>query len=50
MANKFIKSKAKPNSLGPGFRTPDNFRARNFGKGVQVKFNPSQFKTQHKGG
>lgn len=56
MANKFIKSKSGKNSAGPGFRTSDHFKASIFGGGKlkfgspQMKFNPSQFKTQHKGG
>lgn len=41
-----------------GFRTPDHFKAQTFGgpalpagrqKPPQLKFNPAQFKTQHKG-
>jgi hypothetical protein len=46
----YIKSKSAP---ALGFRTPDFFRGSKFGgKGgkPQAKFNPSQFKTQHKGG
>ena len=36
-----------------GFRTPDFFKNSRFGGklgGSKSKFNPSQFKTQHKGG
>jgi len=46
----FIKKKAGPTL---GFRTSDFFRGSRFsGKGpkIQTKFNPTQFKTQHKGG
>jgi hypothetical protein len=45
----FIKKKAGP---ALGFRTSDFFRGSKFGGGnkSQLKFNPSQFKTQHKGG
>ena len=34
-----------------GYRTPDNFKSRTFGKGGPnvVKFTPGLFKTQHKG-
>ncbi len=38
--------------FGPplGFRTPSAFRGRVFGGGKpQAKFDPSRFKTQHKG-
>ena len=61
MAKTFIKSKAKPNAAGPGFRTPDHFKASLHAQasilsGGQskpatpiLKFNPAQFKTQHKG-
>jgi hypothetical protein len=55
MVKSFIKSKSEPNQLGPGFRTPSMFRGSMFSKSNQVpnvvpKFNPSQFRTQHKGG
>ncbi len=46
----YIKKKAGP---ALGFRTPGFFRASKFGKGSPgktVKFDPSQFRTQHKGG
>lgn len=46
----FSKGKAKPQL---GFRTSDYFRASKFGGKVNtpgVKFNQSQFRTQHKGG
>lgn len=50
-SNSFDKSKSGP---ALGFRTPSFFRASKFGGkqnlSGQVKFNPSQFKTQHKGG
>jgi len=62
MSVKFVKGKSAPNATGPGFRTSDHFRGSKFsgggsrfGKGnmnakpPQVKFNPAQFKTQHKG-
>lgn len=57
----FIKGKSAPNAAGPGFRTSDHFKGSLFGGGSrfgkgnanakqpQVKFNPAQFKTQHKG-
>lgn len=59
-AKKFIKSKSEPNATGPGYRTSDHFKGSVFsGEGSKfseskfkkpnVKFNPSQFKTQHKG-
>lgn len=52
----YIKSKT---ASGLGFRTPAFFRGGlpaqagkfgNKGKTSQPKFNPSQFRTQHKGG
>ncbi len=46
----YIKSKS---ASALGFRTPDFLRASKFGgKGNKpvLKFNASQFKTQHKGG
>jgi hypothetical protein len=44
----FIKKKAGPQL---GFRTSDFFRAKKFGAKVPTqKVNPSQFRTQHKGG
>lgn len=44
----YIKKKAGP---ALGFRTPDFFKASKFSsKGVTGKFNPSQFRTQHKAG
>ncbi len=55
MAKKFIKSKSTPNSAGPGYRTPDHFKGSVFSGGKskfsspQIKFNPGQFKIQHKG-
>ena len=58
----YIKSKSAPNAAGPGFRTSDHFRGSKFSGGgskfsggnvnskpPQIKFNPAQFKTQHKG-
>jgi hypothetical protein len=42
----------KSNTLGPKYRTPDHFKGKNFGaskKSHQVRFNPGQFKVQHKG-
>ena len=52
----FSKSKTGPNQAGPGFRTSDHFKGSvfsggksRFGTPPRVKFNPSQFKTQHKG-
>lgn len=44
----YIKSKA---GAQLGFRTSDHFKGRNFGggKAMGAKFNPSTFKTQHKG-
>ena len=49
----YQKAKDKANSPGPKYRTPDHFKGSQFGgkkPNNQVKFNPSQFKTQHKGG
>ena len=46
----YIKKKA---GTALGYRTSDFFKGSKFGgKGdlQKVKFNPSQFKTQHKGG
>lgn len=44
----FIKKKVGTNL---GFRTPDFFKKSKFGSKAQMgKFNPSQFRTQHKGG
>ena len=51
----FIKSKSLPNAAGPKYRTPDHFKGSLFSGGKskfstpQQKFNPSQFRTQHKG-
>lgn len=49
----YIKGKAGTNQAGPGYRTPDHFRGSRFSGGKtaspQLKFNPAQFKTQHKG-
>ncbi len=56
---KYIKSKANPNAVGPGYRTPDHFKGSIFSGTKSIfskrqtyspKFNPSQFRTQHKGG
>jgi len=44
----YVKKKVGPNAMGPGFRTADHFKARTFGAPAQ-KFNPAQFKVQHKG-
>lgn len=60
MAQKFIKAKSQPNATGPGYRTSDHFKGSVFAGGgskfsggnfnkPNVKFNPAQFKTQHKG-
>ena len=61
---KYTKSKSGPNQTGPKYRTPDHFKGSIFSGGSkfsggptsgakqntpQVKFNPAQFKTQHKG-
>jgi len=48
----FIKSKSGPNAAGPKYRTSDYFKGEKFAaaKPPQAKFNPSQFRTQHKGG
>ncbi|MBI2007544.1 MAG: hypothetical protein HYS83_02500 [Candidatus Blackburnbacteria bacterium] len=32
-----------------GFRTPEHFKGKVFSPNKPPKFNPSQFKTQHKG-
>lgn len=49
----YIKSKTGANQAGPGFRTSDHFRGSRFSGGKspspRLKFNPAQFKTQHKG-
>ena len=48
---KYIKKKEGPKK-SPGYRTADNFKSRIFGGrpgNVHIKFNPSTFKTQHKG-
>ncbi|OGM02884.1 hypothetical protein A2115_00130 [Candidatus Woesebacteria bacterium GWA1_41_8] len=58
----YSKKKDGTNAAGPKYRTPDHFRAENFGGGSKfsggkaanfskpgLKFNPAQFKTQHKG-
>lgn len=56
MAKTYIKTKSAPNATGPAYRTPDHFKGRVFGDGKinpkmkAAKFNPSQFRTQHKGG
>lgn len=47
----YIKKKAGPQK-SLGYRTADNFKSRIFGGklgNVHIKFNPSAFKTQHKG-
>ena len=59
MAKKFIKSKSSPNATGPGYRTSDHFKGSVFSGGgskfsagkqaPKARFNPAQFKTQHKG-
>ena len=55
-AKKYSKKKEQPNQPGPGFNTSSNFRKSVFGgskfggQNVRGKsFNPSTFKTQHKG-
>jgi len=52
----YIKSKSAHNAAGPGYRTPDHFKGSIFSGGgskfsnpTKLKFNPGQFKTQHKG-
>ena len=56
MPKEYIKSKSLPNQTGPGFRTSDHFKGSVFSGGKSrissriPKFNPSQFRTQHKGG
>lgn len=46
----FVKSKSGPQL---GYRTPDHFKGSKFSGGkrkdIGPKFNPAQFKTQHKG-
>jgi hypothetical protein len=58
MPKNFIKSKSVaggPNASGPKYRTPDHFKVSVFGGSKakvtppRVKFNPAQFKVQHKG-
>lgn len=56
MTKSFIKGKEGKNQTGPAFRTADHFKGSIFSGGKSkfsapnTKFNPSQFKTQHKGG
>jgi len=53
MPKSFIKKKNEPNQPGPGFRSQSMFRASIFSKqplNNLPKFNPSQFRIQHKGG
>lgn len=59
----YQKGKSGTNQAGPGFRTADHFKGSIFSGGgskfsggagsrpntPQAKFNPAQFKTQHKG-
>lgn len=48
----YQKSKNQPGALGPGYRTPDFIKQSKFAKSPsqnRAKFNPAQFKTQHKG-
>jgi hypothetical protein len=52
----YQKKKSKkikgPNATGPKYRTSKSFRGKNFADkkhNTQIKFNPGQFKTQHKG-
>jgi len=59
----YQKGKSGTNQAGPKYRTPDHFKGSIFSGGEskfsvgstskanipQVKFNPAQFKTQHKG-
>lgn len=62
MAKSFQKKKTGPNATGPKYRTPDHFKGSKFSGGGskfdnqgninpknQSKFNPGQFKVQHKG-
>lgn len=58
MTKKFMKLKSTtkdPNAAGPKYRTPDHFKGSVFSGGKprisppRVKFNPAQFKVQHKG-
>jgi len=51
MAKNFIKKKEGPNQAGPKYRTSDFFKAKTFSpkSSFGIKFNPSTFKTQHKG-
>ena len=50
---KYQKGKDTKNAPGPGFRTPSFIKGKIYaGKKPtqpQIKFNPAQFKTQHKG-
>ncbi len=60
---KYSKSKSQPNQPGPKYRTSSSFRGSIFSGGgsrfskggnvkpqnISMKFNPAQFKTQHKG-
>lgn len=56
MTKSYIKAKDKTNNPVTGFRTPDHMKGSIFSPGrskfdppPRVKFNPSQFRTQHKG-
>lgn len=54
MSKKYIKKKSGPNQAGPKYRTPDHFKGSKFSGGGKAnkdrpKFNPAQFKVQHKG-
>jgi hypothetical protein len=58
-AKKYSKKKSEPNQPGPGFRTRRDFKVKQsmFGGGtigkpktsIKTGYNPSSFKTQHKG-
>lgn len=51
MPKTFVKKKSGKNASGPKYRTPDHFKGRKFSgkKTPDIKFNPSSFKTQHRG-
>jgi len=52
-----MSNKKKPKSFQKkkvgtalGYRTPDNFKSKLFGRqNINVKFNPGSIKTQHRG-
>lgn len=46
----YQKKKAKPNSPGPGYRTPSSFIGKQFGKQTsKTTYKRMNYKTQHRG-